>query len=201
MARIPAQHELNDGAKEVIEQRPARKRPKKDSPATAAKVDPGGRMKAMRDAGTRHRQEFILVRTPRGAAKIALPHFDMLKLVWRLWLAKRVALDPDPGVSQPEIVEASGLPQNFVANVLQSLKRNEAIRSVVSHVGWRGTRAKYYPTIGGEEILRFADYLGRDSYVQVGRSMKAWRARNQDGPSDMFRYAAFLKSKGETGSK
>jgi hypothetical protein len=185
--------QFDDGSVEVVEVNAARKRPSVDEVSVVAAAPAGGRMATMREAGNEHRQNFILIRTPRGVAKIAFPHFGLYKVLWRLWQAKRAAGEPDPGVSVQELVEATGFTQQSVQNTLTSMRRNEIIRSVVQHVGWRGTRGRYYPTSVGDEALKMAEYLGAGSMVQIGRNATAWRARNQDEPQDMFKFAAFLR--------
>jgi len=187
-------HELEDNAAEVVETHPARRRPPRDDTSKVAKADPGGRMEKMRAAGTRHRQDFILVRTPRGVAKISFPHFDTYKAIWRIWLSKRTNAEPNPGVTITDLMEMTGQRQNTLQNIVTSLRKNGIIRSVVQHVGWRGTRAFYFPTTVGDELLKMAEYLGPGSMVQVGRNSTAWRARNQDQPQDIFKFAALLKN-------
>ena len=184
--------DLDDGASEVVASKPRRKAPRTASVAEAAAEPVGGRLSRMRAAAAQTRQEFTMVRAPLGVTKVALPHLGLFGTLWRLWAAKRVA-GGDPGVSVAEIAEAEDRPLSGVRTILATLIRNGVVRSKRTSVGWENTRARYYPTELGTQVLSIAQMLGPGTSIQVGGTATAWKSRSATEPANIFRHAAFLR--------
>lgn len=183
----------DDGAAEVVETSPLRRRPTPAEVSVAAKLPAGGRLTAMRAAGARHRTDFLRVRNALGSVQISIPHVPVFDALWTLWAQKRADGEGDPGVSKTEIAEATGLDPKKIQHILSTFRRTGIARSIVQHVGWRGTRAKYYPTDEGIFAFSLAEVLGHGSVVQVGHRVNAWRARSQDEPQNIFQFAALYR--------
>ena len=182
-----------DGAAEVVNLRPSRRERSTPSLEAVARSDAGGRMAQMRAKGAGHRRDFLIHRSALESVKIVLAHEPVFAALWRVWSAKRVQADQDPGATVGEIAQAMDRPQHEVRSVLASLLRNHVIRSTVAYVGRRGARARYYPSEAGVQAFALAEVLGPGSFVQVGRNTTAWRARNRSEPSDLFQHARLLR--------
>lgn len=185
--------EFDDGATEVVDVLPKRRSPKLASVEEASNNDAGGRLSAMRKAGARHRQDFIIWRRPDRALKASLPHAPLFAALWRVWARKRALGEDDPGASIAEIAEEHGLEAKGTQHILNKLSHTGLVRSVVQHIGWRGTRAKYYPTDEGIYLFSLGETLGWGSSVQVGRSTKAWAGRSRSEPNNMFQFAVLIQ--------
>lgn len=186
----------DDGAVEVVDQRPRRAAVPPAEIGDIVTTDAGGRMKALSDAGDRHRREFILIRKAgRPAVKIALPHALVFKALWSLWAAKRADGSADPGVSTAELTawlaERGEVPT--LATALRALIRGEAVRGVHQHVGRAAVRALYYPTDAGVEAFALAETLGLGASVQVGAAPQVWKRRHAGEPKNLFHYASLLR--------
>lgn len=190
-------HDLDDGAHEVVDIHPARGRLVSASIEEAVATAAGGRMAALHAKSAPHRTDFLILRSPTGAAKIALAHVPVFSAIWKAWAAKRVTGAADPGVSPTDIAEAADLEVSEVRTVIVSLLRNGLIRVATTHVGMRGARSLYYPSQAGVQALAFAEVLGPGSFVQVGRTNKAWTSRNHDEPGNIFQHAALLRGGAE----
>ncbi|USN15417.1 middle transcription regulatory protein [Brevundimonas phage vB_BpoS-Kikimora] len=187
-----------DGASAIVKDRPSRRVTTPKTPQEIAAKPAGGRMKAMSEAGTAHRTDFVILRkVGRPAARLYLPHAVFFKGLWQLWSAKRITGEPDPGVTQAEMrawMEENVGPTaaSSVTSAMRALVRSRAVRSVQQHVGFRAIRMHYYPTSEGVEILALAEVLGDGSFVQVGRTRAAWKNRAQDEPRSVFEHAQLL---------
>lgn len=185
--------DLDDGATEVVDVKPARRpRPIVDA-GRIANAPAGGRMAQIRVEVPDRGGDFLTLRTPLGASKIAFSYVGVLHGLWRVWSAKRAAGEPDPGASATEVAEAAGVDPARVRTALTSLVRNRVARGITQHIGYQGTRARYYPTEFGVQALALAEVLGPGSAVQVGRTATAWRGRDQDEPGDLFQFAALVR--------
>lgn len=193
MHGVPKAHELDDGTPEVVDRYPQRRTPVTAAVADVAALRPNANLEAFRAAGDSGRREFVLIRTPAGAAKIAFTHVPVFATIVRLWMARRAEGAADPGVSPREVSEAMGVPPTSLQNVFVSLRRNEMIRSKVTHVGYQGVRAKYYPTEAGAQALAIAELLGPSSLVMVGGQVNAWKGRNMSEPPNLFHFAALMR--------
>lgn len=191
----------DDGATEVVADRPTRDTHRPADIAEIARSDAGGRMKAVSQAGDRHRREFVILRKAgRPAAKIALPHAPVFKALWALWAAKRAQGSADPGVSVAELtqrLQEMGH-QGAVHTALRALARGEAVRTVHLHVGIAAVRALYYPTDAGVEAFAIAESLGLGASLQVGSQPQAWKRRDAGEPKNLFHYAALLRGGRDT---
>lgn len=177
----------------IVDLQPPRRTPLTLSVEDAARERSGGHMARMRAAAEKGRREYISIRGPLGAVRVAVTHVPILQTIWRLWAAKRVRCEEETGVTAGEIVEETGLPLPSVRHVIQSLLRNNALVATTRYVGFRGTRAHYSPTDAGVRVLSLISLLPLGSQVQVGRTAGAWRARHATEPSNLFQHAAFLR--------
>lgn len=184
---------MDDGAVEVVETSPQRRRPSSAEVSAAAQLPAGGRLTAMRAAGAKHRTDFLRVRSALGSVQISIPHIPVFDALWALWAKKRADGEGDPGVTKVEMVEATGLDPKKIQHILTTFRRTGIARSITQHVGWRGTRSRYYPTDEGIFAFSLAEVLGHGSAVQVGHTASAWRARNQSEPQDIFQFAALYR--------
>jgi hypothetical protein len=188
-------HEDDDGAVEVVAERPMRAGVAPVTPGDIVTSPAGGRMKALSDAGDRHRREFVLLRKAgHPAVKIALPHAPVFKGLWSLWAAKRAAGSDDPGVTAPELTSwlAERGIEATISTAIRSLSRGGAVRTVVHHVGFAATRVRYYPTDEGVQTFALAETLGLGAMVQVGAT-PAWKRRDAGEPKNLFHYASLLR--------
>lgn len=183
---------LDDGATEEVASQPRRKAPTAASVTEATAMPVGGRLASMRLAKAQNKQEFTMVRAPLGVTKVALPHLTLLADVWRLWGSKRVT-GGDPGVTVAEVASATDRPVGGVRAILATLIRNGIVRSTHTSVGWAGSRARYYPTELGVQVLSIAQMLGPGTSIQVGRTASAWRSRSASEAANIFRHAQFLR--------
>lgn len=189
--------DLEDGATSQVDTHPDRATfPTKDL-ATAGASPAGGHLAAARLKADDARRNFLMLRGPLGVVKITFDHAHVLKAVWAVWARKRVEQADDPGATPAEIAEAAGTELAQTRHILQSLLRSRAIRSTTTHVGWRGLRARYYPTAAAVQALAFAEVLPHGSLVQVGRTSKVWKSRQEDSPPDLFQFAMLLRQGGE----
>lgn len=186
-------HLLDDGAHEVVDERPLRPQVQAPELVEIASTKPGGRMQRMQAAGDRHRREFILIRTKADVVKLSLPHVPVFRALVRAWTAKRGAGAADPGVSLVEIAQEMGVDPVSIKTPVQSLIRNRAIRSKTTSVGYQGMRSIFYPSDLGAQAIAIAEVLGEGSFVQVGRPVNAWRGRNASEPSTVFQFANLIK--------
>lgn len=184
---------MEDGAVEVVETSPQRKMPPIAEVKDAAKQDAGGRMAAMRAAGSKHRTDFIRVRSPTGSVQISLPHMPVFDALWRLWARKRAEGEADPGVNVAELMEEAKIEEPKLRNILKAFRRTGIARSVMTHVGWMGTRSRYYPTDEGIFAFSLAETLGHGTSVQVGGSAKTWKSRDQNEPDNIFEWSALYR--------
>lgn len=181
--------DTEDGATEVVDLHPERQAVSQ-ADLQAVVSSPVSRLDSMRAAGADHRSNFILIRTARGAVKIAYAHFPILNEISSIWLMKRTANLDNCGATVKDIADAMQKEQNEVRNVVASLIRNQAVRSVVTHSGYQGKRATYYPTEFGRLAVTLAGVLGDGALVQVGHVRKAWAAKNLNEPGSIFEFAA-----------
>jgi len=172
---------------------PPRKTFRTASAAEAAAQPVGGRLARARAAAAQTRQEFTMVRGPLGVTKISLPHLDLFGVLWRLWAAKRVTGEADPGVGVAEIAETAGKAVGSVRTILATLIRNSIVRAKKTSVGWASNRTSYYPTELGSQVLGIAEMFGVGTSVQVGGTASAWRSRSSTAPASIFQHAAFLR--------
>lgn len=163
------------------------------APDDAARSTAGGRLADMRLKAVDNLKDFVLLRGPLGVVRFSVGHTPILKAIWRVWVQKRIARDPDPGASIADIVAATGENVKTVRNVVASLKKNHVIRSRVRYSGWRGAQATYYPSDAGVQALALAEVLGPGHSVQVGRTAQAWTSRSQTEPGTLFQHAALLR--------
>lgn len=195
----PEDYDLDDGATEVVESRPLRRGPAPIDSTKITRSPSGGGVARLLAGGDSHLREFIILRKAgKSPAKIALSHAHIFKVLWQAWEAKRVNGDEDPGVSVAEVsalLDERGAPlaTSSISATLRSLIRNEVVRSIDSYVGWRGRRTRYYPTDAGVQAFAMAETLGEGSFVQVGRTAKAWRSRDEGEPSNLFQHASMLR--------
>lgn len=191
--------DLDDGASEVVERFPRRRSAPPAELEQIAKTPAGGGMERLHVGGQSHRRDFIILRkagTP--PVKIPLAHTMIFKLLWRIWEAKRVSGAEDCGATVAELSDAlkargDVMATSSVSSALRSLLRNEVVRSVDQFVGVNGRRTRYYPTNAGIQAIALADTLGEGSFVQVGRTTKSWRGRNETEPNNMFQHASLLR--------
>lgn len=185
--------DLDDGATEVVDGRPRRRGTASVDLAKVVASPAGGRLVAGRAAAAEQSGHYITVRTPLGAAKIALGHASVFHDLWRCWTVKRADGVDDPGVSAGEVTAAGETDKARVRAALQALVRHRLVKAITQHVGYQGTRIRYYPTDFGVQTFALAEVLGAGSSVQVGRTSEAWRGRNLSEPSDLFQFAALLR--------
>jgi hypothetical protein len=188
----PAPLDQDDGAIEVVDRRPARSAGPVFDVKTIALQPAGGRLASAR-SHPEERDNFITMRTPMGAAKIAFTHAATFNSLWRAWTAKRTRGEADAGVTVSEITAIEGLPLHEVNAALRSLTRNRVVTVITQHIGYQGTRARYYPTEIGIQAFALAEVLGAGSLIQIGRTSRAWRGRDRDEPADLFQFAALLR--------
>lgn len=185
-------HDLEDGSTEVVDHRPARTSPPVASLEEAVESPVSGRLEAAR--AKINRNDYIALRTPLGAAQIALSHLTIFGALWRLWAGK-TALKEDGGVTAAEVAEAAQKPENSVRAVLKTLIHNRVVRTLSTHVGEAHIRTSYFPTEFGVQAYALAEMLGPGSSVTVGRTQSVWVSRSADEPSNFFKHAAFLSGK------
>lgn len=161
----------------------------------AAQAASGGRMTAMRDAAKDSQMHFLMIRSKTGAARITLNHATTMHALWKLWAAKRSQGVDDPGVTISEIAGSMNLTTERVQTTLNALRRNGSVRWTRQYAGYGASWSRFYPTEAGIMLMGVADVLGCDSFVQVGRTSKAWRARSQTEPSNLFAHANMLKGR------
>lgn len=199
MVAVAQDPDFDDGATEVVAAQPRRRGVAPIEIKTIAKKPAGGRVKSLTEAGDASRRDFIILRKVGApAAKIAMTHAPVFKALWEVWQGKRTAAEPDPGVAIAEITEVlnrAGTPLaiSSISSALRSLTRNNVVRSIDEHVGWRSRRTRYYPTSAGVEAYALAEVLGDGSFVQVGQTTKSWRYRDQGEPLSLFQHAALLR--------
>lgn len=158
----------------------------------AVKLPAGGGLAQMRAAGSAHRKEFAILRTPLGVVRVSLPHLEVFTALWKLWGGKR-ARGELPAVTALEIATEMGKTRKGIMNGLSGLRRNGLIRSIRSYVGWADVRAEHAPTELGLQLFAAAETLGMNTSIQIGRNPSAWSARNQAEPSDLFDHAAIIR--------
>jgi DNA-binding PadR family transcriptional regulator len=199
MSRPEAEHDLDDGATEVVDQRPMRRARAPADLAKVASAAPGGRMAALHAAGMRQRRDFIILRRQgQPACRISLAHEAFFKTVWSLWTERRTAGEDDPGVTTADVQERHAeVATSSISAALRSMVRNGALRATDQQVGWRSQRTRYYPTETGVAAFALAEYLGEGSFVQVGRTTKSWRSRNEGEPGNLFQHAKLLRGGAE----
>lgn len=183
--------EIDDGAHEVVDERPLRDLTPVDDITDIAVLAAGGHMARMRAAGDDARRRFILMRTQKGAVKMALAHVPVMRAILRGWAAKRVQAEADPGLTPGEIAAAVGVAS--VTSVLLSLVRNGALRRKTTYRGWQGKTTLYYPSDLGKAAIGIAELTGEGSLVQVGGLANAWTARNLTEPPSIFQFADLIK--------
>lgn len=192
-----AEPDFEDGATEEVAYRPSRYKPVAADLERAVAGKSGGSLRRMQMAAEQAKREFIIVRGPMGVQRIALSHAQVLSTLWRLWSAKRVERLADPGVRAAEVVAAlPHLPGSSVRSVLSSLIRSGAARSIVTHLGFRGTLARYFPTESGIQLVGLVSVLPLGSSVQVGRNSTAWKSRSRTEPANLFQHAKLLRGGG-----
>jgi len=196
-------HEMDDGATEVVVGQPMRSgRPPIDL-EKVANTPAGGRMAAMSAAGAAHRRDYIILRKVGfPAVKIVLAHAKVFKTLSRLWGAKRAEGVEDPGISVAEISAAlteagEPLATSSLSAALRAMVRNNAVRSAESFVGRIGRRPRYYPLEFGHTAFALAEVIGDGSFVQVGRTVKAWQSRSETEPSNLFQHASLIRGYAE----
>jgi hypothetical protein len=185
--------DLDDGATEVVGVRPMRRGGAAIDLPKVVSSRSGGRLAQMRATAIEQSRNFINVRTPLGSARIALSHALVFHTLWRRWTANRAEGLDDPGVSMAELVADGEIDTARARAALAALSRTRIVRVVTQHIGYQGTRSRYYPTELGVQAFAIAEVLGPGSAVQVGRTREAWRGRNLDEPSDLFQFAALLR--------
>lgn len=190
-----AEHDLDDGAVEIVDQRPMRRAPAPVDLTKVAKAPPGGRMAALHAAGLRQRRDFIILRRQgQPALRLALAHATIFKTAWTLWTASRTAGVDDTGVTVADVQEQlPALATSSISAALRSMVRNGALRATDLQVGWRSQRTRYYPTETGIAAFALAEYLGEGSFVQVGRTTKSWQSRNEGEPRSLFHHARLIR--------
>ncbi|UTU07901.1 hypothetical protein CcrC1_gp215 [Caulobacter phage C1] len=186
-------HLLDDGAHEVVDARPARARAPVVTLQEVVMEPIGGKMARMRAQGDRALREFLLIRSPAGAAKVTIAHAPVFRALVRANLQRRTQGVEDTGVSVAELAEASGLPPEKVRSVLASLVKNRAVRSKAEHLGWQGYTARYYPTDLGRELFAMAERWGEGVMVQIGSTSNAWKDRSQSEPPNLFQHADLIR--------
>lgn len=185
--------DLEDGATEEVTSQPLRKPPTTASVTEAVQCPVGGKMARMRSLVALTRQEFVMIRTPLGPTKIALPHLILFGDLWRLWAAKRAIGEGDPGVSVGDLAEVTRRPVGSIRTILHTLIRSNVVRTTRTSIGWAGNRAQYYPTEFGTQVLGIAEMMGPGTSIQVGSTASAWNSRSATEPANIFRHAAFLR--------
>lgn len=192
--------EMDDGATEVVAASPLRKGAAPVETQKVARTRAGGRVRDLTAAGEKHRRDFITIRRAGALpVRITLPHLPVFKGLWEVWQSKRTAAEPDPGVAIAEISErlvehGAPLATSSIASSLRSLLRSNVVRCIDGHVGWRGRRTRYYPTSAGIEAFALAEVLGEGTLVQVGRTGRSWRQRDESEPKNLFQHAALLRA-------
>lgn len=186
-------HLLEDGAHEVVEGRPSRSRTPVADLSEVARAEIGGRMAKIQAAGDRARREFLLMRSPAGAVKVALVHVPVFRALSRACLKRKARGEVDHGASANEIAEVAELPPEKVRSVLASLVKNRAVRSKTTHLGWQGYTAVYYPTMLGQELLAMAERWGEGVLVQVGSTTSSWKDRSASEPPNLFQHADLIR--------
>lgn len=184
--------DFNDGAVAVVGAKPTRKpRIAREIPETV-KASSGGKLAHIRHLAEPLHREFISLRLPTGAARIAFAHLPVFKAVWRLNMRKRANGEPE-GARATEIAVEAHLPLTKVQNVIVSLRKSGIIRSVTQYAGWAKVQAFHYGTELGNQLLALAEFLGPDAAVQVGKTKSAWTGRSQTEPESFFRHIELLR--------
>ncbi|AXQ69807.1 hypothetical protein HOU03_gp460 [Caulobacter phage CcrSC] len=186
-------HLLDDGAHEVVTDRPARARVPAKSLEEVIQEPIGGRMARVQAAGDRARREFLLIRAPWGVAKVTIAHVPVFRALIRANLIRRTKGEVDPGASISDIAAIAELPPEKVRSVIASLVKNQAVRSKATHLGWQGYTARYYPTDLGRELFAMAERWGEGVMVQVGSTSNAWKDRSQSEPPNLFQHADLIR--------
>lgn len=194
---MPAFDDIDDdGAAEVVSDRPRRRviRPAEVSTIMNAKV--GGRTSHGEPA--RLREAVVVRKAGQPAMRLTLSHLPVFRAVWSAWSARRVAGDDDPGVAMADIdayLEKTGQAElkTSAPGAIRGLIKAGALRTTDQHVGWAARRTRYYPTEGGVQAFALAETLGRNALVQVGGTAAAWTNRASTAPLTLFEYAALLK--------
>lgn len=182
-------HEIDDGAVEVIEDRPSRGGIGDFEEDDIHVRDRGGKMAAMRIEAEDHLREFVVVRTPAYAAKVSLHHMKAFKALWKGWVCQRVENENEVGLTIREIAERMGQPHEALRTVIAALLRH---RMIVSHSFYKGYGAKiarYRPTERGLEIYALAETIGPGCSIQVGGTPTAWKSRSNSEPASIFHHA------------
>lgn len=190
-------HLLDDGSHEVVDVHPARPVYAAADLEDVVRGKPHANLEAMRRAGERARSEFMHLRSPRGAVKIALTHVPVFAALVRVWTAKRADGAPDAGVTAVEVAEAADVPVNTVRSIIRTLIRNQVVLAKTTYTGWQGMRALYYPTTVGAEALAIAEVIGYGSMIQVGRGHAAWKARSSGEPPNLFQFFSLVVRSGD----
>lgn len=150
---------------------------------------PGGTL--AREKAARATKEFISLRGPMGEAKLALSHAPIFAAVCRIAEANAAT---NPGASPGEVSQDTGHPESAVRGILASLTRSGVLRNQTTHVGWQGTRARYFPTEIGRQLFALASVLPMGSRVQVGKTQSAFSSRSRTEPANLFDHARFLRA-------
>jgi DNA-binding MarR family transcriptional regulator len=188
-----ASPDMDDGAVEVVAERPMRRALNPVETAKVAQAPAGGRGRSLIGSSNKHNAEFILMRRQgQTAVRIPLPHVAVFRALWSLWSERRVNGAADPGVTVADLQAGLQMATSSVSSALRSLVKNGAVRSVDEHVGWRSRRVSYYPTDGGVEAFAIAEHLGMGSMVQVGKTISVWKDRSEGEPLNMFDHASLL---------
>jgi hypothetical protein len=189
----------DDGAAEVVADRPQRPVLSPLDGAAIAKAPAGGRMRMMSEAGEAARRDFLLMRKAgQPPVRLVLTQVPIFKALWALWQAKRIAGADDPGVTIAEVsgaLAAADRPTatSSISRALLMMTKNEVVRSVEVRAGRRFAAKVYYPCSAGIEAFAMAEVLGDGSFVQVGRTARAWRRRDDGEPRNLFQHAALIR--------
>jgi hypothetical protein len=191
--------DLDDGATEVVASRPSRPSMAPLDGAEIAKASAGGRMQKMRANADAAKRDFLILRKAgQPPMRLVLTQAPVFRTLWRLWQAKRTSGVADVGVTVSEVVAAfseAGTPlaTSSVSSALRGMVKNEVVRVVDVHAGYRFSAKLYYPSAAGVEAFAIAEVLGDGAFVQVGRTARAWRRRTDTEPMNLFQHAALIR--------
>lgn len=191
--------DLEDHADEVVNERPRRPAVPPIDGVAIARAPSGGRMKKLRDAGDDARRDFLVMRKAgQPPIRLVLTQAPIFQALWSLWQAKRTAGVDDPGVTAAEVsarLAEEGRPTatSSINKALGSMALNEFVRRVETRAGFRFSANLYYPSSNGLEAYAIAQVVGDGSLVQVGRTARAWRRRDNSEPLNLFQHAGLLR--------
>ncbi len=179
----------DDGAVEVVGNRPRRRALTPPDPTAIAQAPAGQPLQLV---GKGVARESVLIREPgRDPIHLPMAHLRVYELLRTRHNAILADATGDLGVTIAEIQEAAGLSGSSARSALESLVRNKLATVTTSGVGF-GRKNFYFPTHEGDEVLGLLKRYSSGVMIRIGGTANAYTARNQSEPHNLFEIAALL---------